>query len=471
MSEQQEHKPDSHVDDLYQESDHWHVNTGEEKIHPKRMAGRYRTLKWLTGSVWLIFFLGPYLRWDGRQAVMFDIPARQFHIFSVTVMPQDFWMLSLLLLFFAIMLAVVTSIAGRVFCGFFCFQTVWTDVYMWIEERLEGTPQQRRKLDQAPWDGRKLRIKGSKYGLWLLIAMLTGVSFSAWFTDAYALWPALLTGQAHIAAYVVLALFTAGTFLLAGFMREQVCFWLCPYARIQAPMVDTETVLPAYDTKRGEPRGKLRKGQSSEGHGDCVDCNLCVAVCPTGVDIRNGQQEGCITCALCIDACDSVMDKVGKPRGLVRYASLDELEGRPTLPLYKRPRPMVYLSIMAIALAGIIYGLATIGSLEITAIHERTPMYVQLSDGSIQNRYDLRLINKSNAAIDVVISADGLPGLELRGADGTFSLPPNRATNLSVFARVPVDLLEASLLPITFRVEAVDDQTLMAEHTTIFASP
>ena len=332
------------VDSLYDESVHWHVNTGGETIHAKRIGGRWRTIKWLTAAVWLIFFLGPYLRWDGRQAVLFDIPSRQYHLFGVTILPQDFWMLSLLLLFFAILLAVSTALVGRVWCGFFCFQTVWTDVFTWIEEKLEGTPPQRRKLDKAPMSASKLGIKVSKHAIWVVIGFATGFSFVAWFNDAPTLWREFFTGQSNAAVYATVTLFTVGTYVLAGFLREQACFWLCPYARIQGVMLDKTTVVPTYDVARGEPRGRIKKGESEADRttGDCIDCKQCVAVCPTGIDIRQGQQEGCITCALCIDACDEVMDKVGRPRGLVRYASLDDLEGKHTKPLLLRPRVWVY---------------------------------------------------------------------------------------------------------------------------------
>jgi cytochrome c oxidase accessory protein FixG len=292
------------VDDLYAEAEHWEVNTGNETIHAKRLPGKWRRIKWLAASVWLIFFLGPYLRWDGRQAVLFDIPNRQYHLFGATVLPQDFWMLSLLLLFFAILLAVATALAGRVYCGYFCFQTVWTDVFTWIEERLEGNPQQRRRLDQAPLSRYKLRIRATKHLIWVLIGFATGFSFVAWFYGAGALWADFFVGRANVTVYAAVALFTVGTYVLAGWLREQVCFWLCPYARIQGVMLDRTTVVPAYDEVRGEPRGRLKKGETDarRSTGDGVACNQCVAVCPTGVDIRNGQQEGCITCGLCIDA-------------------------------------------------------------------------------------------------------------------------------------------------------------------------
>ena len=345
------------VDDLYEEAGYWHVNTGDQVIHSKRMPGKYRTLKWYSASIWLIYFLIPYLRWGDRQAVLFNIPARQFFIFDITIMPQDVWMLALVLLFFAILLASVTSIAGRVFCGYFCFQTVWTDVFTLIEEKLEGAPTQRRKFDEEPISLRKIRIKTIKHTLWFLIGAFTGLSFTAWFTDAYQLWIDYFTLNASLTATITLITFMLGTYILAGFMREQTCFWLCPYARIQGVMYDTETILPTYDVHRGEPRGKLKKDQTTDDKGDCIDCNQCVAVCPTGIDIRHGQQEGCITCALCLDACDSVMDKINRPRGLIRYASLDEINGKPKVPLKKRPRVLIYFAIMIFSIVGLLYGL------------------------------------------------------------------------------------------------------------------
>lgn len=459
------------VDDLYEEAGTWHVNVEAGTVFPRRMSGKFRTIKWLTHAVWLFFFLGPYMRWNGRQAILLDIPDRQFHFFELTVLPQDVWMLSLILMFFAILLAVVTSIAGRVFCGFFCFQTSWTDLFMWIEEKVEGGPSQRRKLSDAPLDFRKFRLKATKFSIWLVIAMLTGVSFAAWFTDAFELWKSYFTLSAPPVAWAVLGLFTVGTFVLAGFMREQVCFWLCPYARIQGVMYDRETILPAYDFKRGEPRGKLKKGETEPGNGDCIDCNLCVAVCPTGIDIRGGQQEGCITCALCIDACDSVMLKINKPKGLIRYASLDELDGKPTLKLYQRPRPMIYIGILMLALTGIGYGLTHLGTLELKVIHERSPLFVQLSDGSIQNRYDVKILNKQDKPVDIMITATGPDGLEISDADKPLSIHPGRLLSHIVYVKVPRNSLDGSRVPLHFKAYNAKNPEDYVEYESAFFSP
>ncbi|MFP4076005.1 MAG: cytochrome c oxidase accessory protein CcoG [Halochromatium sp.] len=463
------------LDDLYAEAHHWEVNTGGETIHAKRMPGKWRRIKWLAASVWLIFFLGPYLRWNGHQAVLFDIPNRQYHLFGVTVLPQDFWMLSLLLLFFAILLAVVTALAGRVYCGYFCFQTVWTDVFTWIEERLEGSPPQRRKLDQAALDARKLRIKLTKHAVWLLIGFLTGFSFVAWFYGAWPLWRDFFVGNANIAVYAAVALFTGGTYLLAGWLREQVCFWLCPYARIQGVMLDKATIVPTYDFARGEPRGRFRKDATSEQRsaGDCVDCNQCVAVCPTGIDIRNGQQEGCITCALCLDACDTVMDKIGRPRGLIRYASLDEVEGKPVKPLLLRPRVWVYTAILALALTGILYGLSSLAAIELKVLHERAPLFVRLSDGSIQNKYTLKILNKSKQDLSVTIGADSSVPIDLVGADEPLPTASGEVTPMIVFVKVKRSDLEGERVPVTFRATTeLDDGTeIGTERESAFFGP
>lgn len=463
------------AEELYAEAAQWHVNTGGETIHAKRMPGTWRTVKWIAASVWLIFFFGPYVRWDGRQAVLWDIPARQYHIFGATILPQDFWMLSLLLLFFAILLAVITALAGRVWCGYFCFQTVWTDVFTWIEEKLEGQPATRRKLDKAPLDFTKFRIKFIKHLAWALIGFFTGFAFVSWFVDAPTLWGAFFTGQAGFTAYVTVALFTAGTYVLAGWLREQACFWLCPYARIQGVMLDRTTILPTYDFRRGEPRGRVKKGQKEVGRktGDCVDCNQCVAVCPTGIDIRNGQQEGCITCALCLDACDSVMAKLGRPLGLIRYASLDELEGKAVKPLLVRPRVWVYTAILLAALTGILYGLTSLDPIELKVLHERAPLFATLSDGSIQNKYTLKILNKETNDLEVHISASGLEGLKLLGAEDPVIAKHGFVSQAMVFVKVPREMLKAERQDISFRIEAKrpDGRSLATDRTSIFIGP
>ncbi|AFJ01628.1 Type cbb3 cytochrome oxidase biogenesis protein CcoG [Methylophaga frappieri] len=461
------------ISQIYEEVSDWHVNAGEKKVVAKRMDGRYRRLKWFGMSVWLVFFLGPYLRWNGQQAVLFDIPNRQFNFFNLTIYPQDIWMLSLTLLFFAILLAAVTSIAGRVFCGYFCFQTVWTDVYTYIETRIEGdTPQKAKKFKDRPADFHKVSRITLKHTLWLAIALLTGLSFSAWFTDAYQLWRDYFTLQASLVAWIVLAMFTVGTYIFAGFMREQVCFWLCPYARLQGVMYDQDTVLPAYDAERGEPRGKLKRGQVDDSKGSCIDCKVCVAVCPTGVDIRKGQQEGCITCGMCIDACDSIMDKTNQPRGLIRYASYKELHHNgKSLPLFKRPRVIIYGLILLMALGGVVYGYTTLSPTEFKVTHNRQPLFVRLSDGAIQNRYMLKMLNKTKQPIQVRYTVSGIDGAELHDMAEPIEIRPGHVVPIQALVRVPESQLTETALPLFFEAEVIGQPALNSRDKTVFMGP
>jgi cytochrome c oxidase accessory protein FixG len=362
-----------------------------------------------------------------------------------------------------------------VYCGYFCFQTVWTDVFTWIEEKLEGNPAQRRKLDAAAFSARKFRIKVTKHLLWLLIGFATGFSFVAWFYGADKLLQDFFVGNANGAVYASVALFTVGTYVLAGWLREQTCFWLCPYARIQGVMLDRTTVVPTYDEKRGEPRGRMHKGETEQSRttGDCVDCNQCLAVCPTGVDIRRGQQEGCITCGLCIDACDAVMDKVGRPRGLVRYASLDETEGKPVPALVARPRVWVYGVILVGALVGIGFGMSSLTAIDLNVLHERAPLFVQLSDGSIQNKYTLKLLNKTNDDLEVKLSVDASAPITVVGAEETIVAKHGEVTPAVVFVKIHKADLTGETVPVEFYAEAQvpTGATIKASRESAFFGP
>jgi cytochrome c oxidase accessory protein FixG len=476
MERKTEQQDVNSVTDIYQEFETWSVNLGDKTIHAKRMSGFFRTLKYLTGSLWLIFFIGPYFRWNGNQAVLFDIVDRQFHFFNLTVLPQDIWMLSLVLLLAAMTLFAATSVASRVFCGYFCFQTVWTDLFTWIEEKIEGNPTQRRKLDNATWNFEKIRLKVIKHAIWLVIAVLTGISFSIWFVDAFDYWHNLLAFNLPMVGWVTLAMFLAGTYILAGLLREQACFWLCPYARIQGVMTDSQTIMPTYDVKRGEPRGKIHRdaqtAANAKAQGDCIDCFQCVQVCPTGVDIREGSQLGCITCGLCLDACDSIMDKVGRPRGLIRYASLDEIEGKPIKKLYQHPRTLVYISIIVIALSGIIYGLTHLGSMTLRVIPERQPMFVSMSDGSIQNKYEFKVVNKTDRDLHVNVSTEGgVPGQIIIGAEQPLLTHHGRGTSFTIFVKAPGGNVKQEVTPIEFRIQGTEDPTVSAEYDSKFNAP
>ena len=474
MNQEVEKKEPGEVTTLYHEFETWTVNTGGQTIHAKRMPGFFRSFKDKAQlALWLPFFLLPYLRWNGNQAILFDIQHRQFKFFSLTVLPQDIWMLSLVLLVAAMTLFAVTSVASRVWCGYFCFQTAWTDWFTWIEDKIEGNPTARRKLDQAPWDFDKIKKKVLKHAIWMLIALLTGISFSIWFVDAFDYWRDLIHLQLPMVGWVVIIMFFFGTYILAGMLREQTCFWLCPYARIQGVMTDAQTILPTYDFNRGEPRGKIRKGgEAVAQQGDCIDCFQCVQVCPTGVDIRNGQQLGCITCGLCIDACDVVMDKINKPRGLIRYASLDELSGKPAKKMYQHPRTLVYLSIILIALAGIVWGLTHLGSMTLKVVHERQPLFVQMSDGSIQNKFDFKVLNKTDKDFRVKVTAEGgVKDQIIIGAEHNPITHHGRGTSFTIFVKAPAANIKKDVVPIQFRVENVDDPNVFAEYTSKFYGP
>ena len=459
--------------ELYDSLSEWNVHTGEGvNVTARRMKGTFRTLKNWTMSVWLVYFFFPYFRWNDHQAVLFDLPNQQFHFFSTTLFPQDIWVLSLALLFLAILLAAITGIAGRVFCGYFCFQTVWTDAFTLIEGKLEGdSPSRKHKFNTAPWSLKKAARKLIKHSLWLAIAVFTGISFCAWFMDVFELWNRIVSFTVPKPAWIAISIFTFFTYWFAGFMREQVCFWLCPYARLQGVMYDQDTVLPAYDASRGEPRSKLTK-LSTEEKGSCIDCNVCVAVCPTGIDIRKGQQEGCITCGLCIDACDSIMDKVGQPRGLIRYASYKELYKNiiPTSFL-KRPRVIVYSVIMLLSVAGITYGFSHLSPIEFQVTHERQPLFVTMSNGEIQNKYILKLLNKTNNTLEIQYSISGLEHATVSGIDEVITVEPGKVVPISALVRVDVS---AKIIPTikSFEFIATDIRQgdISAEYTAVFIS-
>jgi cytochrome c oxidase accessory protein FixG len=387
----------------------------------------------------------------------------------LTIWPQDIWMLSLVLILLAITLFGVTAVAGRVWCGYFCFQTVWTDVFTWIEDKIEGNPIQRRKLDTAPWDARKIRLKLFKHVLWLIIAIITGATFAGYFTDIYQLWHDYVTFEVPMIGWVVMAAFVFGTYVFAGLMREQVCFWLCPYARIQSVMVDKNTILPTYDSPRGEPRGRERGKSGGSPRGDCVDCHLCVGVCPTGVDIREGMQEGCITCGMCIDACNSVMDKVGKPRGLIRYMSQRDMLGEFQPPFYKRMRVIVYSSIILLATAYILYGVTHIEPLQLTVLHERQPLFIRMSDGSIVNKYTIKAVNKTGKNVPVKIKVEGIQVESVLVNNGDpVVLSPANLVPFHVLVRARPELLKHDKTPVKFEMETEGEDRIELEYESVF---
>ncbi|GIX13945.1 MAG: protein RdxB [Paracoccaceae bacterium] len=420
-----------------------------EPIFPRRVRGWFRNLKWWILAVTLgIYYVTPWIRWDRGpnlpdQAVLVDLASRRFFFFWIEIWPQEFYYVAGLLIMAGLGLFLFTSALGRVWCGYACPQTVWTDLFILVERWIEGDRNARVRLFHAPWTGRKIRLRLAKWALWLLIGLATGGAWVFYFADAPTLARALVTGQAHPVAYSAIAILTATTFVFGGFMREQVCIYMCPWPRIQAAMMDPYTLTVSYRAHRGEPRGRHLKGRDAQRFGDCIDCNACVAVCPMGIDIRDGQQLECITCALCIDACDDVMQRIGKPRGLIDYVTLADLEaearGEETPPAWRRvirPRTLLYFTLWAgvgLAMLATLFMRDTVG---LTVAHDRNPLYVTLSDGSVRNGYSVKIANRNGEPRDYRLSARAPQPvtLQIAGVEGdTVTVPPDSIRELRLF--------------------------------------
>ena len=392
------------------------------KIYPKRAHGRFRTIKWIVMAVTLgIYYLVPWIRWDRGsylpdQAVLIDFPARRFYFFFIEIWPQEFYYITGLLVLASLALFLVTSVAGRVWCGYTCPQTVWTDLMIAVERFFQGDRNQRLKLDKNPWAAETLWRRGATHLAWLLIAIATGGAWVFYFADAPTLARQLMTFEAPLLAYIFIGVFTASTYVLGGIAREQVCIYMCPWPRIQGAMFDRDSLLITYRGWRGEPRGPHKAGQSWEGRGDCIDCKQCIAVCPTGIDIRNGPQLECIQCALCIDACDEIMTKVERPRGLIAYDTESNLAaaGRETVPIkLVRPRTILYAGAMAVVSAIMLTALLLRPDLDVNVLRDRNPLFVKLSDGGVRNGYTVKLLNKLYAPRALSLGIEGLPGAKL----------------------------------------------------------
>ncbi len=430
------------------------------KVYPKQVRGLFRRIKWTALIVLLgIYYVVPWLRWDRGlgapdQAVLIDMPNRRAYFFWVEIWPQEIYYLTFLLILGAFGLFLVTSIGGRVWCGFTCPQTVWTDLFMWVERKVEGDRGARIRLDKAPWTRAKAMKKGVKHAAWLLIAAATGGAWIMYFNDAPSVTRAILTGEASFAQYFFFGLFTATTYLLAGWAREQVCTYMCPWPRFQAALLDQDSYVVTYERWRGEPRGPHKKGQSWEGRGDCIACNNCVAVCPTGIDIRDGLQLECIGCGLCVDACNDVMDRIGRPRELItldteRNQAL-RIAGKPPERRIFRPRTLIYSAIIAVLGAGVLIALSARSSVDINILHDRNPLFVKLSDGGIRNGYTIKILNKSREARLYDLTLDGIEGATLNVlgqnvegfAHAFVAANPDTVTTYRVYVTVPHGALE-----------------------------
>ncbi|HHI70857.1 MAG TPA: cytochrome c oxidase accessory protein CcoG [Rhodobacteraceae bacterium] len=424
-----------------------------EPVFPRKVKGKFRTLKWWLMIVTLgIYYITPWIRWDRGpnlpdQAVLIDLAGRRFYFFMIEIWPYEFYFIAGLLIMAGLGLFLFTSAAGRVWCGYACPQTIWTDLFILTERWVEGDRNARVRLWKAKWDARKWRLRLTKWFIWLLIGVATGGAWVFYFADAPTLLKNLVTGQAHPIAYITIAIMTATTVGFGGFAREQICIYMCPWPRIQAAMMDEDTLTVGYRSWRGEPRGKRRKGADVEGLGDCIDCNACVNVCPMGIDIRDGQQLECITCALCIDACDDVMEKIGKPRGLIDYlaASDEPLEraGAEPRPIWRhvfRPRTMMYITLWSLVGLGLLVALIIRPDIAMTVAPVRNPTYVTLSDGSVRNTYDVRFRNKHGDDDIFALAVEGAPDLQVsfEGAEGTsVSVPANETLLQRVYVIAP----------------------------------
>lgn len=439
-------------------------------IHTRSFTGLFRNLRlYGAGALMLLYFGTVWLDWGDRQAVLWDLLGSQFHIFGATFWPQDFILLSALLIICAFGLFFITKVAGRVWCGYSCPQSVWTWIFMWAEKVTEGERNQRIKLDAAPWSANKVLRRVSKHTLWLAISFITGLTFVGYFTPIKPLVTDLLTLEAGATSVFWIVFFTAATYMNAGFIREKVCVHMCPYSRFQSVMFDDSTLLVSYDSKRGEGRGARKKGADyrAEGLGDCIDCTLCVQVCPTGIDIRDGLQIDCISCGACIDACDSVMDKMGYERGLVRYTSDKAMAGGKTN--WLRPQLLGYAAMLLLMIAALVWALQT-RSLVSLDIHKDRSMYRENSVGQIENIYRLKIINKSQTTQHYLVSVSSDAQLKLNEhpvitvAAGEMLDVPVSVAMLS--ARAP-----STSEPLTFELVAVDDKSIHVSADSTFVSP
>lgn len=406
------------VKDVTPEPETQSLYAKRKKIYVREISGFFQTLR--KYALWLLFALYfgvVWLTWDGRQAVLFDLPARQFHVFGITFWPQDFMLLAWALIILAYLLFTVTNMAGRLWCGYACPQTSWTLMFMWVEEKIEGTRNARIKLDKQSNNFEKIRKKGLKHSIWILMGLWTSITFVGYFMPIRDVFPQMLSFTLNGWAVFWIIFMGGMTYMNAGWLREQVCIYMCPYARFQSVMYDKDTYAVSYDYNRGEPRGPRSKKQSAEelaDQGDCVDCSLCVQVCPAGIDIRDGMQYECIACGLCIDACDSVMDKVGLERGLIRYATEHELEGGQTKLL--RPRLVGYATVLVIMLVAFSYVLLSRTPFKIEVERERGALYQLTVNDTITNGYTLKLINMTQAPHAYRLSVEGLEGIRMDAA-------------------------------------------------------
>jgi len=448
-----------------------------KKIYPRAVTGTFASWRWaLIFATQLLYYGLPWLPWNDRQAVLFDIAARKFYIFGLVFWPQDVIYLTALLIIAAYSLFLFTAIAGRLWCGYACPQTVYTEIFLWVERKVEGDRAARMLLDREPLSARKLGKKAAKHGLWVAIALWTGITFVGYFTPIRSLLAAMPAGLSGWETFWIL-FYGFATYGNAGWMREQVCKYMCPYARFQSVMFDRDTLVITYDGGRGEPRGpRSRKlDAKAAGLGHCVDCNVCVQVCPTGIDIRKGLQYECIGCAACIDGCNQVMDRMGYPRGLIRYTTENALAaGYDQAAIVKRvfrTRTLVYIALLVTVVAAAGVALYLREPLKVDVIRDRGSLARESAPGVIENVYRLQIMNTSEAPHEFTIAADGIPGIAVAGVEQPVAIPGATTRGVPLRLQAPAEAGKPGANRVEFIVQAVDDRGIVRREMSTFLFP
>ncbi|MBV1909715.1 MAG: cytochrome c oxidase accessory protein CcoG [Kangiellaceae bacterium] len=445
-----------------------------DKIYPRQVNGHFARLRILTVLLLLgCYYVTPWLLWNGDQAVLFDLPARQFRYFGVTFWPQDFIYLTLLLIIAAVGLFLFTTIAGRLWCGYACPQTVWTETFLWIEEFVEGNRNKRIKMDKGPWNFNKLTRKSTKHFLWVSYALFTGYTFVGYFSPIRELGLNLLQFNLGPWEWFWVLFYSLATYGNAGWLREQVCLHMCPYARFQSSMFDKDTLIISYDDNRGESRGKRKKNSDYQlkGLGDCIDCNQCVHVCPTGIDIRDGLQYECIACAACIDVCDNVMEKMGYDKGLIKYTTeVEEKTLGNEKTLFFRPRTIIYTSIFLVVVVAFFYLISNRIPLDINVLRDRNNLYTESFSGEIENTYTVKILNMSQKKQTYVLRVEGFNTIKLEG-ESEFEIESGEILMLPVRIKIPGEQLTRRSNDIQFTIQASGEEAYKAASAAKFLGP
>lgn len=442
------------------------------KIYPREVHGMFAALRASGVSVLLgLYYIIPWLQWDDRQMVLFDLPARKFYIFGMVFWPQDFFYLAMLLIVAALSLFFFTALAGRLWCGFACPQTVWTEAFLWIERKVEGGRPKQIKLDQAPWSFTKFRIKATKHTLWVLFSLFTGLTFVGFFSPIRELTASFFAFTLGPWEMFWIIFYGFATYGNAGWLREQVCTYMCPYARFQSAMIDKDTLIISYDAARGDARGPRKKGVDprEKGLGDCIDCTICVQVCPTGIDIRDGLQYECIGCAACIDACDDVMDKMGYEKGLIRYTTDNMLHGFKSH--FARPRIFVYAIILSLITASTFYAIINRTPLALDVIRDRNTLFRETNEGLIENVYIMKVMNMDQQAHEYSLSVSGIEDLVMHMDMMDIVVASGEVIEVPVRVQVDPDVLIARSSEITFNLIARNSNELYVTEEARFIGP